>query len=216
MEHAAAIAPSVVWTAPFAMLLLAIALFPLIPHLSHWWHYNSSKLIVAVALSILTCGYYLFRGRGFHESDSGISALGVVLHHAVIGDYFPFMVLLFSLYTISGGIRVNGSFSPRTSTNAMLLFIGAMLASVIGTTGASMLLIRPLLEINRHRKHVKHTVIFFIFLVSNVGGSLLPVGDPPLFLGYLKGVPFLWTLHLIPEWMTCIAILLAIYAMMDS
>jgi Na+/H+ antiporter NhaD/arsenite permease-like protein len=139
-----------------------------------------------------------------------------MLNHSVIGDYIPFIVLLFSLYTISGGIRLTGDVPAHTSTNTVILFIGAMLASVIGTTGASMVLIRPLLQINSERKHVKHTVIFFIFLVSNVGGSLLPVGDPPLFLGYLKGVPFLWTLQLWPVWLTCVTLLLAIYWVLDS
>ncbi len=204
-----------VWSIPFALLLLSIAILPLMHATEHWWEHNRSKLIVSGSLALLICGYYLMRGTGFH-GDAGVPSLLKVLHHSVIGDYIPFMVLLFSLYTISGGIRLTGDVPAHTGTNTFILFIGAMLASFIGTTGASMVLIRPLLQINSERKYVKHTVIFFIFLVSNVGGSLLPVGDPPLFLGYLKGVPFLWTLQLWPIWLTCVVILLVAYWAMDS
>lgn len=218
-EHGAEAAPSVpsllFWSLPFAALLLCIALLPLIHATAHWWEHNSSKLTVSGALAVLVCGFYLMRAQGFH-GDPGLSSVLTMLNHSVIGDYIPFIVLLFSLYTISGGIRLTGDVPAHTSTNTVILFIGAMLASFIGTTGASMVLIRPLLQINSERKHVKHTVIFFIFLVSNVGGSLLPVGDPPLFLGYLKGVPFLWTLQLWPVWLTCVALLLAIYWVLDS
>lgn len=203
------------WSLPFALLLLSIAVLPLIHATEHWWEHNRSKLIVSGSLALLVCGYYLFRGTGFH-AEAGMASVLSLLHHSVVGDYIPFMVLLFSLYTISGGIRLTGDVPAHTGTNTLILFIGAMLASFIGTTGASMVLIRPLLQINSERKYVKHTVIFFIFLVSNVGGSLLPVGDPPLFLGYLKGVPFLWTLQLWPIWLTCVGILLAAYWALDS
>lgn len=203
------------WSIPFALLLLCIALLPLIKTTEHWWEHNSSKLTVSVILAVLVAGYYFFRSTGFH-ADAGLPSLGALLHHSVISDYIPFMVLLFSLYTISGGIRLTGDVPAHTGTNTLILAIGALLASFIGTTGASMVLIRPLLQINSERKYVKHTVIFFIFLVSNVGGSLLPVGDPPLFLGYLKGVPFLWTLQLWPIWLTCVVILLAAYWIVDS
>jgi Na+/H+ antiporter NhaD/arsenite permease-like protein len=126
------------------------------------------------------------------------------------------MILLFSLYTTSGGINLNGDIPAHPRTNTLILGIGAVLASFMGTTGASMLLIRPLLQINSERHHVRHTVIFFIFLVSNIGGCLLPIGDPPLFLGYLRGVPFTWTLQLWKEWLFCVAILLAIYYVWDG
>lgn len=205
----------VMWSLPFVAILLCIALLPLIPATAHWWEHNRSKLIVSGSLALLVCGYYLARHTGFH-GDPGFPSLLKVLHHSVIADYIPFIVLLFSLYTISGGIRLTGDVPAHPITNVTILFIGAMLASFIGTTGASMVLIRPLLQINSERKHVKHTVIFFIFLVSNVGGSLLPVGDPPLFLGYLKGVPFLWTLQLWPVWLTCVGILLTLYWFLDS
>lgn len=218
-EAAHGLAPSVgallAWSLPFVALLLAIALLPLIHATHRWWEHNSSKLIVSASLAVLVCGYYVLRHQGFH-AEPGLPSLLSVLHHSVVSDYIPFMVLLFSLYTISGGIRLTGDVPAHTTTNTVILFLGALLASFIGTTGASMVLIRPLLQINSERKHVKHTVIFFIFLVSNVGGSLLPVGDPPLFLGYLKGVPFLWTLQLWPVWLTCVAILLALYWVLDS
>ena len=161
------------------------------------------------------CVYYLTRSQGFHGAP-GLASLGTLLRRSVLDDYLPFIVLLFSLFTISGGIRLTGDIPARPGTNTALLFLGAVLASLIGTTGASMVLIRPLLQINRERRHVKHTVVFFIFLVSNIGGALLPVGDPPLFLGYLKGVPFFWTLRLWPVWLTCVGLLLAIYWVLDS
>ncbi|HOD33722.1 MAG TPA: sodium:proton antiporter, partial [Holophaga sp.] len=212
-------APSVaslaLWSISFAVILLCIALLPLIHATEHWWEHNRSKLMVSGALALLVCGYYLFRPQGFHGAP-GLASLGTVLSHAVVADYIPFIVLLFSLYTISGGIRLTGDVPAHTGTNALILLLGALLASFIGTTGASMVLIRPLLQINSERKHVKHTVIFFIFMVSNIGGSLLPVGDPPLFLGYLKGVPFLWTLKLWPMWLTATAILLAVYCALDT
>ncbi len=212
---AASVDSLMLWSLPFVAILLCIALLPLIPATAHWWEHNRSKLIVSGSLALLVCGYYLFRHVGFH-SEPGLPAVGTLLSHSVLGDYIPFIVLLFGLYTISGGIRLTGDVPAHPITNVTILFIGAMLASFIGTTGASMVLIRPLLQINSERKYVKHTVIFFIFLVSNVGGSLLPVGDPPLFLGYLKGVPFLWTLQLWPVWLTCVGILLALYWALDS
>jgi len=135
--------------------------------------------------------------------------------NAILNEYLPFIVLLFSLFVIVGGIRVEGDIPAHPLTNTAFLGIGALLASLIGTTGASMLLIRPLLETNRERKHVSHTVIMFIFVVCNCGGCLLPLGDPPLFLGYLFGVPFLWTLRLWPAWLTVNGLLLVIYYLWD-
>jgi Na+/H+ antiporter NhaD/arsenite permease-like protein len=123
---------------------------------------------------------------------------------------------LFSLYVISGNITIRGDIPAHPVTNTLFLAIGGVLASIIGTTGASMLLIRPLLKTNSERKHVVHTVVFFIFIVSNVGGTLLPIGDPPLFIGYLKGVPFLWTLSLWKEWALMLGVLLAVYFVWDT
>ena len=138
-----------------------------------------------------------------------------VFANAIFKEYVPFIVLLFSLYVISGGIRITGDLPAHPLTNAVFLLIGGLLASLIGTTGAAMLLIRPLLETNSERKHVVHTVIFFIFVVCNCGGCLLPLGDPPLFLGYLLGVPFLYTLTLWKEWLFVNGLLIAIYYLWD-
>jgi Na+/H+ antiporter NhaD/arsenite permease-like protein len=209
------VAPGLIWALPFAALLLCIALLPLIPSAAHWWEHNKNKLMTALALAVVTCIYYSVRGFGYHEAAPGAASLFTMLHHAVIGDYIPFMMLLFSLYTISGGIRLSGDIPAHPTTNVFFLFLGGLIASFVGTTGASMLLIRPLLQINSERKRVTHTVIFFIFIVSNLGGALLPVGDPPLFLGYLRGVPFLWTLNLFPIWIVGNAILLVVYWCFD-
>jgi len=126
-----------------------------------------------------------------------------------------FIVLLGGLFVISGGIFMEGDLEATPGTNAAFLGLGALIASFIGTTGASMLLVRPLLQTNRERKHVAHTVVFFIFLVSNIGGCLTPLGDPPLFLGYLIGVPFLWTLRLFVPWLFTVALVLAVYVIWD-
>jgi Na+/H+ antiporter NhaD/arsenite permease-like protein len=221
-------APPLWMVFPFAALLGSIALFPLIPATSHWWDSNSSKLRVALALSAITLTYYAFGHPGplvghwpAHQivERSGIGAqtgfVQMVLANAIMQEYVPFIVLLFSLYTISGGIRIEGDLTADPITNASFLASGAVLANFIGTTGAAMLLIRPLLETNEERRHVKHTVVFFIFVVCNCGGLLLPLGDPPLFLGYLEGVPFLWTLRLWAPWATIIGLLLVIYVLLD-
>lgn len=211
--------PNVAWTAPFVGLLLAIAVLPLIPKTAHWWHLNRNKFIVAMVLGFITLVHYHVRGFGFshdlHTSESGWPTTLAVLHATFLREYIPFMSLLFSLFVISGGIRVRGDIPAHPVTNTCFLAIGGAMASFIGTTGASMLLIRPLLATNSERKRVVHTVIFFIFIVSNIGGSLLPIGDPPLLIGYLRGVPFLWTLKLWKEWAFCTAILLAIYYVWD-
>ena len=207
--------PNLFWAWPFVALLLCIAILPLVPRTHHWWEENSSKLIVALALAVVTLLYYQFRGFGFH-APPGFKTVLQVLDHAVIVDYIPFIVLLFSLFTISGGISLRGDIPAHPGTNTLILAVGGALASFIGTTGASMLLIRPLLQINSERRRLVHTVIFFIFVVSNCGGLLLPIGDPPLFLGYLRGVPFLWTFCLLPQWCLCLGILLALYFTLDT
>ena len=184
---------------PFAALLLAIAFAPLA--VPHWWESNRNKLLVSgvLALPVLV----LYAGRP-----------GTLL--ATAEEYASFVVLLGGLYVITGGILLRGDLPATPRTNAAFLAAGALLASLIGTTGASMLLIRPLLQTNRERRHVAHTVVFFIFLVSNVGGMLTPLGDPPLFLGYLAGVPFTWTLRLFPHWGVMVAALLAVYVAWDA
>jgi Na+/H+ antiporter NhaD/arsenite permease-like protein len=217
------------WTVlPFVVLLGLIAVLPLVPATAHWWESNRHKFFVAAALALATLVYYLFfhvqplegHWPGPHVTNPSSSGLNValtgdVLATAVLGEYIPFMLLLFSLYTISGGIRVDGDLPAHPLTNSVILAVGGLLASLIGTTGAAMLLIRLLLETNRERKHVSHTVVFFIFIVCNCGGCLLPIGDPPLFLGYLRGVDFLWTLKLWPEWLFVNSLLIASYYLLD-
>ena len=202
------------WTAPFVALLLAIAILPLVPAAAAWWHRNSSKLLVASALGAATLVYYLV-WHGYHGAEPGIGSVGALLHHALLLEYVPFIVLLFALYTIAGGIELTGDLPARPATNTAFLAVGAVAASVVGTTGAAMVLIRALLRTNSERKHVVHTVVFFIFVVSNCGGLLLPLGDPPLFLGYLRGVPFEWTLTLLPQWALVNGLLLATYYVWD-
>ncbi len=193
---------------PFVGLLLCIALLPLLPATHHWWESNRNRLALSLCAAVATLVYYGLT-RGLH-------VIPAVLEHAVVGEYVPFIVLLFCLYVVSGGISLRGDLAAHPSTNVAFLAVGAAIASVVGTTGASMLLIRPLLQTNAQRRHVVHTVVFFIFLVSNIGGCLLPIGDPPLFLGYLRGVPFLWTLRLWAPWLVCCVVLLAVYAVWDA
>lgn len=208
--------PHVLWSTPFVLLLLAIAVLPLVPAAHHWWERNWFKLVVGMVLGGVVVAHYAFRGHGYHDEPPGWRSVTTVLSHALLRDYIPFMVLISSLFVISGGVQLKGDLRAWPAINTGFLAIGAVLASLIGTTGASMVLIRPLLQTNRDREHVRHTVVFFIFLVSNVGGSLLPTGDPPLFLGYLSGVPFLWTLSLIKPWLFTVGVLLAIYYAWDS
>ncbi len=203
-EHAPAM-----WSIiPFAGLLLSIAILPLIPATEHWWESNQNRLMVSLCFAGITLAYYFL--------TYGASKVTTILDHAILAEYIPFIVLLFSLYVISGGISLKGDLAAHPSTNTAFLAVGALIASFVGTTGASMLLIRPLLQTNSERQYVRHTVIFFIFLVSNIGGCLLPIGDPPLFLGYLKGVGFLWTLNLWMPWATMCVILLIVYFVWDT
>ena len=188
-------------------VLGCIAVLPLLRQTHHWWENNLNRFGVSMGFAALTLAYYV--------AIRGFGSIALVLEHAVIVEYIPFIVLLFSLYVISGGISLRGDLVARPSTNLAFLAIGAAIASFIGTTGASMLLIRPLLQTNSERKHVTHTVVFFIFLVSNIGGCLLPIGDPPLFLGYLFGVPFFWTLGLWGPWLVTCVILLLVYFAVD-
>ena len=207
--------PHLLWTIPFALLLLAIAVLPLVPRAHHWWEWNRSKLLLGLTLGGVVLAHYGLRGYGFHGQPPGAATVLAVLDHSLVRDYVPFMVLLSSLYVISGGLQLKGHLHASPAVNTGLLGLGAAMASVIGTTGASMVLIRPLLQTNRDREHVRHTVVFFIFLVSNIGGCLLPTGDPPLFLGYLNGVPFHWTTTLWTPWLFSIAVLLVVYYVWD-
>ncbi|RMD99895.1 MAG: sodium:proton antiporter [Calditrichaeota bacterium] len=199
--HLGAILPF--WSVlPFAGILLSIALFPLLA--GEFWHHNFGKISAAWALIFAIPFLLAYKGEAFHE-----------IIHIYIKDYIPFIILLWSLYTVAGGIYLKGSLWGSPLTNTILLLIGTFLASWVGTTGASMLLIRPLLRMNRARKKKVHLVVFFIFLVSNIGGSLTPLGDPPLFLGFLHGVPFFWTLHLFPEMGFVSGILLLMFFLFD-
>ncbi len=211
---------------PFVLLLGAIAVLPLIPATEHWWEDNLHRFYVAAILGVFTLLYYLFLHEGaivghwpvHHEishEQGGHLLAWTVLANAILGEYIPFIILLFSLYTISGGIRIEGDLRAHPLTNSVIIAIGGLLASFVGTTGAAMLLIRLLLETNSERRNVKHTVIFFIFVVCNCGGCLLPIGDPPLFLGYLRGVPFLWTFALWPQWLLVNVCLVGIYFLWD-
>ena len=195
-----AFVPSLIWVIPFAVLLLGIAIIPLAA--PHFWESNPRKLLVSAALGAPVLGLYLA-----HQPDA-------ILHTA--RDYVSFIVLLSSLFVIAGGVLLDGDLEAKPWVNTLFLALGAVFASVIGTTGASMLLIRPLLHTNAERRHVVHTVVFFIFLVSNIGGCLTPLGDPPLFLGYLAGVPFTWTLRLAPMWISTTVLLLVIYFIWDT
>jgi Na+/H+ antiporter NhaD/arsenite permease-like protein len=155
-------------------------------------------------------------GHEPHFSDPGLKTILAVLDHSVLKEYVPFIVLLFSLYVIAGGLVVRGDIRATPLANTCIIGTGGLLASFIGTTGSAMLLIRFLLKTNSERKHKIHTVVFFIFIAANVGGMLLPIGDPPLFLGYLRGVPFFWTLGLWKYWISMLAVLLVIYYAWDS
>ena len=194
-----------VWGVPFAGILLCIALMPLLT--PHFWHHHYGKVVAAWSLAFFIPFAVMF----------GANVAGENLIHVLFAEYIPFIVLLTALYTVSGGIFIRGNLHGSPALNTAILAIGAFLASFMGTTGASMLMIRPLIRANDNRKHVAHVVVFFIFIVSNAGGSLTPLGDPPLFLGFLKGVDFFWTLqHLFPQSLFLMGSLLVIFFILDS
>jgi Na+/H+ antiporter NhaD/arsenite permease-like protein len=192
------------WAAiPFAGILLSIALFPLFA--PNFWHHHYPKVSLAWALLFAVPFLFAYKGTALYE----------ILHIYII-DYIPFIILLGGLFAVSGGILVRGTLKGSPAVNCMILIIGTVLASWIGTTGAAMVLIRPLLRSIAWRKHKVHTIVFFIFLVCNVGGALTPLGDPPLFLGFLHGVPFFWTMKALPAMVFVSIILLAIYFIIDT
>ena len=196
---------SILWGVPFAGILLSIAIMPLLAPM--FWHHHFGKVSAAWALAFLLPFAAIY----------GIGAAGAGVVHALLAEYIPFIILLTALFTVSGGIYIRGNLRGSPGLNTGILAIGTVLASLMGTTGASMLLIRPLIRANDNRKHVVHVVVFFIFLVSNVGGSLTPLGDPPLFLGFLKGIEFSWTLrHILPETALMVAVLLVAFFVLDS
>jgi len=193
-------APPIYTVLPFVAMLLAIAACPLT--VPHWWESNRNKVVVSALLGLPVLAVY------------GARHPAALVHTAV--DYVSFIVLLAGLFVIAGGILLRGDLVATPATNTAFLAVGGLLASFVGTTGASMLLVRALLQTNRERTRVKHTVVFFIFIVSNVGGMLTPLGDPPLFLGYLEGVPFTWTFRLLPHWGLMLVALLATFFVYDS
>ena len=195
---------SVFWAMPFAGILLSIALLPLL--VPSFWHHHFGKVSAAWTLAFFLPFAALF----------GPAVAGSSLVHALLAEYLPFIILLTALYTVAGGIFIRGNLHGSPALNTAILAIGTVLASFMGTTGASMLMIRPLLRANDNRRHKAHVVVFFIFLVSNVGGSLTPLGDPPLFLGFLKGVDFFWTVrHIFPETLFLAGSLLGIFYSLD-
>jgi Na+/H+ antiporter NhaD/arsenite permease-like protein len=182
-------------------MLLSIAVFPLF--WNQFWEKNKNKLYIAIILSIPVIIYLIINGFT-HQ-----------LIHIMVFDYIPFLILLGALFTITGGIFLTGDIEAKPSINTLFLGIGALLASIMGTTGAAMLLIRPIIQTNKERTFKVHTILFFIAIVANCGGLLTPLGDPPLFMMYLRGAPFTWFFHLTPEWFVTNALLLIIYYFVD-
>jgi Na+/H+ antiporter NhaD/arsenite permease-like protein len=202
--HLDGAALSVAWAIPFAGLLLSIALFPLFA--AGFWAHHFGKVAIAWSALFLLPALVIL--------GPGVTLYSVV--HTFVGEYLPFIVLLLALFTIAGGVRLKGSLTGTPLLNLAFLAVGAVLASLMGTTGAAMLLIRPYLRASAHRKYRVHNVVFFIFLVANIGGSLTPLGDPPLFLGFLKGVTFFWTtVHVWQETLFLVVLLLAIHFIVD-
>ena len=190
-------------TIPFIGILLSIALFPLFA--PEFWHHHFGKVSAFWAIVIAVPLLIIYKGAALHS-----------FLHIILTDYIPFIILLWGLFTVSGGILLKGSLRGTPIVNTIMIIIGTILASWMGTTGAAMLLIRPFLRANNYRKNRAFMVVFFIFLVANIGGSLTPVGDPPLFLGFLHGVPFFWTFHILPHMLFAALILLAIYFALDT
>jgi len=189
---------------PFVVMLLCIAVLPLIPHVGEWWEHNVHKLYVSLILGVPVGIWLCVNGMG-HE-----------LEHQMIYDYVPFILLLMALFVTTGGICIRGDLKATPMTNTVIMAIGWVLASFMGTTGAAMLLIRLLLSTIQQRKYRVHTVLFFIAIVANCGGLLSPLGDPPLFLLFQKGTPFMWWMqNMLPEWLVTGALLLIIYFLVD-
>ncbi|MBF0201997.1 MAG: sodium:proton antiporter [Desulfamplus sp.] len=188
---------------PFAGMLLSIALLPLVA--GTFWHHHFGKISAFWAASLAIPFLVVYKGDAVYE-----------ILHIILADYVPFIILLWALYTVSGGIVLRGTLRGTPAVNTGIILLGTILASWMGTTGAAMLLIRPLLRANDFRKNRTFMVVFFIFLVANVGGSLTPLGDPPLFLGFLQGVSFFWTMNILPHMLVVSVILLVIYFFMDT
>lgn len=193
--------PALGWVGPFVLMLLGIAVLPLVA--PRWWHSNLNRLLLALACGLPVLALFAWHGEW--------EVIGHTVH-----EYVSFLLLLTALFVASGGIVLRGDLRATPRVNACFLGVGALLASFMGTTGAAMLLVRPLLRTNSERQFRTHTVIFFVFLVCNIGGCLTPLGDPPLFLGYLRGVPFGWTLGLVLPWLFTTGVLLLVYVALDT
>jgi Na+/H+ antiporter NhaD/arsenite permease-like protein len=192
------------WAIPFAGILLSIAVMPLLA--PSFWHHHFGKISAAWTLAFFIP----------FAAVSGYAVAAGSLAHALLAEYIPFIILLVALYTVAGGIFIRGNLHGSPGLNVAILAIGTVLASFMGTTGASMLMIRPLLRANDNRVHKAHVVVFFIFLVSKAGGALTPLGYPPLFLGFLKGIDFFWTVgHLFPQTLFLVGSLLAVFYLLD-
>ena len=190
---------------PFVGILLSIAILPLVFD-SHFLVHHGGKMSLVWGLVFAIPYLAVFGGKAFYD-----------ILHIYLLDYIPFIILLWGLFTVAGGILVRGSLRGTPTVNTLMLLFGTVIASWVGTTGASMLLIRPLIRANAYRKNKVHLIVFFIFLVSNIGGSLTPIGDPPLFLGFLKGVPFFWTTTaLLPHMLFISVILIALFFVIDT
>jgi Na+/H+ antiporter NhaD/arsenite permease-like protein len=201
MEHSSLQIPELSML-PFVLMLASIAVFPLT--LNHYWEKNKNKLIIGLILSIPVVIYLIIAGL-IHS-----------LYHTMVFDYIPFIILLGSLFVITGGIYLTGDIEAKPTVNTTFLGIGAVLASFMGTTGAAMLLIRPVIQTNKQREFKVHTILFFIGIVANCGGLLTPLGDPPLFMMYLRGAPFTWFFGLFLEWLITNSLLLIVYFLVDS
>ena len=188
---------------PFAGILLSIAIFPLVA--GEFWHHHYPKISAMWALITAVPFLIAFKGEGLHE-----------ILHIYIADYVPFLILIGSLYIVAGGILLRGTLRGTPLVNTGMLAVGTILASWVGTTGAAMLLIKPFLKANNYRKTKTYMVVFFIFLICNIGGSLTPLGDPPLFLGFLHGVPFFWTFKILPHMLLASGILLVLFFLIDT
>lgn len=205
LPHLAGSELPIYWVIPFVGILFSIAVFPLIA--PHFWHRHFGKISLGWALLLIVPFYF----------QQGPSITIYELLHVSLLEYLPFIILLAALFTISGGIQLTGQLVGSPLVNTGIILVGTILASWMGTTGAAMLLIRPLLRANSWRKHRVHVVAFFIFLVANIGGSLTPLGDPPLFLGFLKGVDFFWTTSaMLPPMLFMVVTLLILFYQLDS
>ena len=193
------------WIIPFIGILLSIAIFPLVAPVFWHHHYGKISAFWGLLFIVLFAGFY------------GMEMAGFYLLEVYLGEFIPFIVLLLALFTVAGGVRLTGTLRGSPIVNTILLLIGTALASWMGTTGAAMLLIRPIIRANSWRKNQVHIIVFFIFLVANIGGSLTPLGDPPLFLGFLKGVSFFWTTkHMLAPMLFVVVILLIVFFILDT